>query len=737
MLATMGIGGLSCLLPEMDGRIAEAAAWSEDANTAGEDWRKQYYGTWTCDDQGLPAFDANLENDPAPYASFSHLMSTGTVGALADRWGNIKLITTEKGPVCLTPTTGRTRSGLYAMLETGGELYSLIYSELPDKKSIRYGAGYIVYHGELSTEGTRLAVTQEVYAPPDKSRVLRSQFTFCNAGKQKIVGRVSLCSDVWIHPGIGYDAWIERLQADCGSGLAAFRNADDVLGDVFFITDPDWQGSNHAHSLILSRSLTLQPEETLMVCGALGYGRSADLGTEQRNRPAMNPQISRRLWSLRLWNVQASGSEEWMKEECRWSVSQLFAFENYDRILAEHYLHLGGYTFFPDPDNPRPNLAFTVREAAQNALAISGAEPALAKSTLRWLAKMQVASGDIPKNYNFTCERLDIDHYEKDSDTEIWFLMALCEYLDASGDMACLDESLSWFPEGASSLWDHAQRAFMWITEGIGVGRHGLIRILDGDWNDYLSTVGVGGQGESVMNSGMAAKTFDSLARIARKRGDTKFASTTETWRDTLRQAVGKAFDTAWFAGCYSDEGRAIAGYGDRLYLNSQSWAVLGRCGSREQRVEAMKNAVRECQSRIGLTLISKPYSSPAPPNISWCPIPRGEGENGGVWPQTAYWAVWALAEEGLFDLAMDEWKKATLRNHSKSFPEVPYGIYNAPDCWSSRLAGRFEGWTQYNQFHRATPCPMSPMIAWQAFTLRRIDELRKEKGNGEQDRGR
>jgi len=224
----------------------------------------------------------------------------------------------------------------------------------------------------------------------------------------------------------------------------------------------------------------------------------------------------------------------------------------------------------------------------------------------------------------------------------------------------------------------------------------------------------------------MAARAFDSLACIARKRGDLEFASEAEIWRDKLRLAVGNAFDIAWFTGCYSDAGKAIASYGDRLYLNAQSWAALGGCGTREQRATALNSAVRECESRIGLLLMSKAYSSPPPSEISWCPIPRGEGENGGVWPQASFWAVWAMAEEGLLDPAMTEWKKATLRNHARLFPEVPYGIYNAPDCWSSRLSGSFEGWTQYNLFNRATPCPMSPMIAWQGFTLQKIEAARK-----------
>jgi hypothetical protein len=144
-----------------------------------------------------------------------------------------------------------------------------------------------------------------------------------------------------------------------------------------------------------------------------------------------------------------------------------------------------------------------------------------------------------------------------------------------------------------------------------------------------------------------------------------------------------------------------------------------------------LRSAARECGSKIGMTLMSKAYSSPAPPEISWCPIPSGVGENGGIWPQTIHWTVWAMAEEGLLELALGEWKRGTLRNHAKAFPEVPYGIFNGPDCWSSRLAGSFEGWSQYEIFNRSTPCPMSPMISWQAFAMLKIAEARKRAGKG------
>lgn len=726
LLASMSAGGLAWAISPY-GAIAQNGLPKVRGETSvsQQDWDALRYGKWSRDDADLPCFDTDLECHPVPYFSFSHLMSTGKLGAIVDQWGNVKLITTEDGPVSLTPSSGRTRSGIYAMLQTKDQLYSLIYSELMENKGIRYGTGYAEYHGDLTADHLRLTVKQELYAPPDKDSSLQGQFTFHNTGAEIITGKFRLQSDIFIRPGLPYQNWVKNLRPNCGRGFAMFREASTLLGDIYLLADSQWEGSSRLHCLMLSKKVTLAPGESLTVPIMLGYSIRTDVSERESKLARSSPNRSRRMWSERLSAFAVNRLDDWVEAECRWALGQLFAFENYDRILDEHYLHLGGYSFFPDPDNPRPNQAFTVREAAENALVISHFDPTLAKSALRWLAKMQLITGDIPKNYNYTKERGDIQNSERDSDTEIWFLMALCEYVDVSGDVACLDDVLAWFPAGRDSLWDHAKRAFRWITQGIGIGQHGLILILDGDWNDYLSTVGARGKGESVMNSGMAAKAFDSLARIARKKGDTGFAVEAETWRDSLRVAVAKTFDEEWFVGCYADDGQPVAGHNDRLYLNSQSWAALGGCGTRVQRRRALTNAVEQCASSIGLMLMSKAYSSPAPPEISWCPIPRGEGENAGVWPQTVYWAVWAMAEEGLLDLALREWKKGTLRNHAKAFPEVPYGIYNGPDCWSSRLAGRFEGWTQYDLFNRATPCPMSPMIAWQAFAMKKIAECR------------
>ena len=85
-----------------------------------------------------------------------------------------------------------------------------------------------------------------------------------------------------------------------------------------------------------------------------------------------------------------------------------------------------------------------------------------------------------------------------------------------------------------------------------------------------------------------------------------------------------------------------------------------------------------------------------------------------------------AMAEEGMTDLASQEWKKMTLRNHTRLYPDVPFGVINGPDCYSSKFAHEREGWTQVEQFNRLLPIPMNPIVAWQAFAMKKIIENEK-----------
>jgi len=421
-----------------------------------------------------------------------------------------------------------------------------------------------------------------------------------------------------------------------------------------------------------------------------------------------------------------SGLEKnWQNREQQWTYGQLLSMCFYDKSLDENFIHLGGYGIGNDAANP--GEGFNMREVAETAIILSYFNPELAKSSIRWMAKTQLEGGDLPrKHHHFPLKRPDVSQrldelYPQESDTEIWFMMACGEYYKATGDLSFFEEEIPFRTLNASgSIWEHVVAAKNFVVNDVGTGDDGLVRMLEGDWNDYFSLIGSEGNGQSMMNTGMICKALDVLIPVAVELDPTK-KEEFEELLTSYRSAGQKLFDREWFVRAVDDHGNWVGGADDRLFVNAQSWAALGKVGTPDQRRKALLNTLKECHTDIGLMLMSRPYSSPAPKNISWAPISAGEGENAGIWPQTVAWIVWALAEEGLLTEAMDLWEINTLENHSNKYPEVPFGVINGPDCYSSKFAGDREGWTQVEMFNRMIEIPMNPIIAWQAFTMKKI----------------
>ena len=666
-----------------------------------------HYGTWTHDDAGLPCFDGRFEGAVAVNHPFTHGVSSGRLQALINRHGLVHLFTTEGGHLDLSANTFRGRSGLYIEIETHGDRHTLVHADLDEKTSVRYGIGYARFVGVWRDgKGSALEIEQEFYTPPDRHPRLIGQFHVRNIGKHRFEGRIRLRADV--EPA--------RKTGDLPRPLVAFTGSlswpdfHPGLGDYQLVAGPGFAASPaEGVSLLMASPLQLAPQGSRIVVAQVGYGA-------EPLPVAVSPQASRLAWARRLSGLALPGHDAWIRDEALWCAGQLYSHEAWDSSVGEHYLNLGGYGW----------IGFGVREVPETALAIAAYDPKLAFTCLRWTAKVQYDNGDLPHCHAFRrpAPGATLDTGHRESDNEIWFVLACAEVVHLTGNLAFLDEVVPFWNDEPAAVWEHLRRAVDWIFTGVGLGAHGLVRIAEGDWNDYLSHVGARGHGESMMNTGMACRALDRLIPLARGR-DPGFAALCASRLAALRAAASAAFHSRWFARGYTDDGVPFGTPAeDRLFLNAQSWCVLGGCGTVEMRESAMRSVLEKCHSDIGLTLMSRPFPAPPPPDVSTCPIPPGDGENSGVWPQTVHWAVWALAELGWTAEALDVWRRMSLRNHSRLHPEVPYGIFNGPDCYSSHHAGEREGWTQMEMLDRAKFPPMNPMVAWQSFSLDRIARI-------------
>lgn len=670
--------------------------------------------TWDRDSAGLPVVQCEHVGRLAVDAPYSHLIGSGRISAMCDQWGNVELITTEGGFLRLSPNSPRCVSGAYALLSIGEATTSLHPINL-DRTTIRYGIGFASYAGSTTIERHVINVEHRYYVLPDCAARFHYELVIWANTPDDLPARVTLRSDFFPMPQFSFYDDIERIEEFRGEpGFATFPVLVEQTGSVFVIGPQDAEPQRDDFSLELSVNRAIRGGEGVVVKGVVGYGEVSDVGLERRDAEATTFEDAHGAWQQRVAALDSvlgarctDSTSGTVAREAAWSYGQFLSFRSYDSSVGEHYFSLGGYCW----------KLTSSRENCEHLLLLSHVDHDLATATVRWLAKQQLRSGDIPNNHDFKRDKFMWGVTE--SDLEIWFVLGVCDVVTRTKQIPFLYTQLPYWDGGVGTLWEHLVRAYHWITKEIGFGSHGLIRIRDGDWNDYLSGIGRDGNGESTMNSGMACRAFSLLADLAELLDEAPFAAEVRERVDRLREAVAGAFDRKWFVRGYTDEGFAVGSHDEgMLFLNAQTWAILGGCGTPRQRETAATSALEHCDTRIGLSLMSRPYPSPPPPWISRCPIPPGEGENAGIWPQTVHWFLWALAELGFVDEAREQWDRVSLDNHHRRFPDVPFGIFNGPDCYSSTHAGMREGWTQKLVWDRTTSTPMSPSVAWQVLSL-------------------
>jgi len=642
-------------------------------------------------------------------------MATGRLSAFADRWGNLALFTTEGGEGLqhLAENKHQSRSALYGMLWQGDEPVSLIFDEVPRERRARYGCGYAEFEGVTHVKDSNLNVRQRLLTPPGGERFLLSFIRLENTGSAPIQGEFRACADFSSVDKPGKDKRL--LEPRCAPGQAVLSGIHPVVGDLFLAGPEDFDGQGISWVGIgLGREIDLAPGEALEFTFAVGYGDEGDVHAAHKRCIETSWEEETQAWRTRLAPADLPDAPEaWIREECLWTAGQFLAFRNYSTYLEEHSISLGGYGWG----------GCNQRELSENAIGLSAPFPDVAEGNLRWTTRSQFANGDLPHAYIPKAPKTNTPPTKVgSSDTEPWFLLALMEHARTERGQALLDLELPFADAPAASVWQHAVAAFRWIRDAIGIGRNGLVKSHHGDWNDYLFPMGAAGKGESMMNTGITARAYDLFAAEARKRGETALADEAATACTALREAAGVAFDQTHFPRGFTDSGRPVGSPADdRCFINAQGWAALGGCGTPEQRATALRHALEVNHDPRGLTLVSRPFPSPPPADVSSLPIPAGEGENGGVWPQAVAWFIWALAEADMSEEALAVWKRMSFHHAAEIYPETPFGLFNGPDCYNSHLAGDLAHWTQVQLWDRRVFTPMNPAVAWHHFAMSKI----------------
>ena len=365
--------------------------------------------------------------------------------------------------------------------------------------------------------------------------------------------------------------------------------------------------------------------------------------------------------------------------EITWHGAALTGGANWDRMLGGHTLNQGSAYAFLGGGNA------AARDQLQHALPLVYTEPDLALSILRNTCVWCKPNGDLP--YALTGNKLPFTQMFRPSDQNIWALWLAAEYGLATGNLAAFAQDLPYHPlykASAESLKEHLLRQYHFLTNDIGTGAGGHLRILNADWNDLaLEAPGVNKErmkeaGGSVLNSAMAAWVLPVFAGLLDKLDEPSIAEHARHFASDLTERVKSAWNGRWFDRAVAPDGQIVGR--DECWLEVQPWAIICGAASDAQASQLLNHI--DSHHRAG---------SPLGARIIW-PLPdsplAGMGVRGGIWYSINMTLVWAAATVN-HDLAWAEWQRMSLASHTRYKPQDWAGTLSGPDTWNSPEAER------------------------------------------------
>jgi Glycosyl hydrolase 36 superfamily, catalytic domain len=476
--------------------------------------------------------------------------------------------------------------------------------------------------------------------------------------------------------------FLVSLDAPCDGfttdGASFFRGGIENAQGPARVLDNDLTTSGPGSALLLARNLILQPGESRTLYFLYGY---LPAGFDLDTLVTRYEQDYASAWarSSAHWNQAGlrlkTQAEPWVERETAWSSYYLRSALTYDSYFHEHILSQGA------PYQYIAGLQGAARDPLQHALPLVFSDPGIVRQVLRYTLKEMQPDGSLP--YGVVGNGVPMPCRYRPSDLELWLLWLASEYVLATRDTKFLDETLTGATD-ATTVRALLARAYLRITTVIGVGKHDLMRLLNGDWNDSIvvnrlpppQVAEVLRQGESVLNAAMAAYVLAYYARMLEFVGSTAPASEASAKAEAQKQAVRGQWAGQWFRRAWLGETLGWSGE-KQMWLEPQPWAMISGSATPEQAatlVTSIDTFARR-SSPLGAPLQSQPDQTMKDDS--------GVGTNGGIFAAINGTLIWALALNN-GEMAWDEWKKNTLARHAAVYPDLWFGIWSGPDAYNS-----------------------------------------------------
>ncbi len=250
-----------------------------------------------------------------------------------------------------------------------------------------------------------------------------------------------------------------------------------------------------------------------------------------------------------------------------------------------------------------------VRNQLQDALGYSLVQPQQAKKFIYNVLKLQKSNGFIKQWYMTDGSPERALCLLKHTDGPLWLVLSVITLINQNGDKEMFYDEVDYSDGGSGYVYEHLTKAVTYMYEQRGV--HGLCLIGDGDWNDPINGLGRRGKGESTWSTLCLIYCINLLLTYMIEETAPGMRKTLENMRDELADNVNAH---SWIEDRYvvgfDDDGLAVGSKedNDKLFLNTQTWAIMAGIVSEEKMPTVLKNLER-LETPFGPLLLDPPFA--------------------------------------------------------------------------------------------------------------------------------
>ena len=282
------------------------------------------------------------------------------------------------------------------------------------------------------------------------------------------------------------------------------------------------------------------------------------------------------------------------------------------------------------------------------------------------------------------------------SDQPFWIIWAVCQLIKETGDFTILEKQIPWQDGGEAAVLEHVKAAVNRLIAD--KGKHGLARIFFADWNDALN-VTTDPEAESVMLSHQVCLALKEFKELMVKKGELEYARWLSEEYSKLKQSINQyAWDGEWYLRALSRDENigSKESEGSKIYLNAQTWAVLGGVADGERLPKVIK-AVDGMEHDFGFPLNLPPYETYSPHVGRMSGMLPGLFENGGVYCHATGFKILMDCKVGRGSKALATLKKImpdSIQNPSWQSGAEPYVFTNCYSTNPGYFGKSYQSWT-------------------------------------------